>query len=284
MSENQNRGIQDFSKYDTMETEALEEILRLDAEAPEGQEPDTELLLYVMGVLADRKRNSDNPGKTAQEAWDSFQRHYLPCGEEESNSQETESEKYTPWLRRLIAAAAVVTLIFLIPLTASALGWEDIWPAVAKWAKETFSFVSRENTEVSVPSPEDEENYTSLREALEDNNRNADMIPTWIPDGYEFKSLKKDVTPIREAYIANYVNGDNVLTVRVQTYMSKDAQNIEIEEEDSEVYIASEKKYYIFKNEDQIRAVWIVDSYECIISGDLSLDEVKTMIDSIGKG
>lgn len=284
MSENQNRGIQDFSKYDTMETEALEEILRLDAEAPEGQEPDTELLLYVMGVLADRKRNSDNPGKTAQEAWDSFQRHYLPRGEEESNSQETESEKYTPWLRRLIAAAAVVTLIFLIPLTASALGWEDIWPAVAKWAKETFSFVSRENTEVSAPNQASEEEFTSLQDALLKSNRDPSIVPTWIPDGYVLKYIKKDVSPLQETYVAYYVNGDRELRIRVQTYISTDIQNIEIEEDIVEIYTASEKEYFIFKNLEQIRAIWTIDSYECIIAGNLSLDEVKMMIDSIGKG
>lgn len=283
MSENQNRGIQDFSKYDTMETEALEEILRLDAEAPEGQEPDTELLLYVMGVLADRKRNSDNPGKTAQEAWDSFQRHYLPRGEEESNSQETESEKYTPWLRRLIAAAAVVTLIFLIPLTASALGWEDIWPAVAKWAKETFSFVSRENAEVSAPNQASEEEFTSLQDALSKSNRDPSMVPSWIPDGYVLKYIKKDVTPLQETYVAYYVNGDRELRIRVQTYISTEFQKIEIEKK-PEIYTSSEIKYYIFENWDQVQVIWVENSFECTISGDLSIDEAKTMIDSIEKG
>lgn len=284
MSENQNRGIQDFSKYDTMETEALEEILRLDAEAPEGQEPDTELLLYVMGVLADRKRNSDNPGKTAQEAWNSFQRHYLPRGEEESNSQETESEKYTPWLRRLIAAAAVVTLIFLIPLTASALGWEDIWPAVAKWAKETFSFVSRENTEVSAPSPEYDGEYTSLQDVLNANNRDSSMVPIWIPDGYILESVKKNVTPLRENYIAHYVNGDKELRIRVQTYISTDIRNVEVEEEITEVYTVSETKYYIFENLNQVQVIWFKNSCECTISGDLPIDQAKKMIDSIERG
>lgn len=282
MSENQNRGIQDFSKYDTMETEALEEILRLDAEAPEGQEPDTELLLYVMGVLADRKRNSDNPGKTAQEAWDSFQRHYLPRGEEESNSQETESEKYTPWLRRLIAAAAVVTLIFLIPLTASALGWEDIWPAVAKWAKETFSFVSRENAEASVPNQASEEEFTSLQDALLKSNRDPSMVPSWIPDGYVLKYIKKDVTPLQETYVAYYVNGDRELRIRVQTYISTDIQNVE--EEITEVYTASDTTYYIFENLNQVQVIWFKNSCECTISGDLPIDQAKEMIDSIEKG
>lgn len=282
MSENQNRGTRDFSKYGAMETEVLEEILRLDAEAPEGQEPDTELLLYIMGVLADRKQNSGNPGKTAQEAWDSFQRHYLP--QEEAHSQEPESEKYAPWLRRLITAAAVVTLVFLIPLTASALGWDEIWPAVARWAKETFSFASRENTEVSVPSPEYDGEYTSLQDVLSANNRDSSMIPVWIPDGYVLESVKKDVTPLRENYIAHYVNGDKELRIRVQTYISTDIRNIEVEEEITEVYTVSDTTYYIFENLNQVQVIWFKNACECTISGDLPIDQAKKMIDSIEKG
>ena len=71
MSENQNRG---FSKYNTMSTEELEEILRLDAASAE-EDSDTELLLHIMGVLADRKTGIT--GKTAQESWESFQENYL---------------------------------------------------------------------------------------------------------------------------------------------------------------------------------------------------------------
>ena len=43
MSEKQNRGVSGMSKYDAMTTEELEEILRLDAQAPEEQESDTEI-------------------------------------------------------------------------------------------------------------------------------------------------------------------------------------------------------------------------------------------------
>lgn len=74
MSENMHRGGRDFRKYGTMATEELEELLRLDSEAPEGQESDTELLLYVMEVLADREKENTT-GKTALEAWESFQQH-----------------------------------------------------------------------------------------------------------------------------------------------------------------------------------------------------------------
>ena len=57
MSEQLDRRARDFSKFDSMTTEALQQILRLDAMKPEGEESDAEELFYIMGVLADRRRN-----------------------------------------------------------------------------------------------------------------------------------------------------------------------------------------------------------------------------------
>ena len=75
MSENLNR---DFSKYEAMETKELEEILRLDAEAPEGAQTDTELLLYILEVLASRNNTESITENKAQKAWESFERNYMP--------------------------------------------------------------------------------------------------------------------------------------------------------------------------------------------------------------
>ena len=48
-------------------------------------------------------------------------------------------------------------------------------------------------------------------------------------------------------------------------------------------HILNQLNYYIFQNKDQLRSVWISNAYECNISGDLSVDEIKKMIDSIGE-
>ena len=77
MSENQNRRVVDLSKFDSMTTEELEEVLRLDAQAPEEQESDTEKILYIMEMLTERKRNNGHTGKTALEAYESFKQYYL---------------------------------------------------------------------------------------------------------------------------------------------------------------------------------------------------------------
>lgn len=284
MSENLNRGIRDFSKYDTMETAELEEILRLDAEAPEGAESDTDLLYYVMGVLADRRRNSDNPGKTAFEAWESFEKHYMPR-EEETAAQPEENKciRFAPWLRRAAAAAAVVVLLLCLPLTAKAFDLGDLWDVFACWAKETFSFVSGEDTPITEPVPVNQEEYASLQDALEKSNRDPSIVPTWIPEGYDFENVIKDVSPTRESYVALYVNNDSILKISIQSYLIDDPAKIEVNDSLVEIYPSLGVDYYIFSNMNQMKVIWITDSYECSIAGDAPIDALKMMIDSIGK-
>lgn len=276
MSENQNR---DFAKYDAMATEELEEILRSDSQSPEGQESDGELLLYVMGVLAHRKRNSENPGKTAQEAWESFEKHYLPQEEEVHTAKSNRKG-----LRRWVAAAAAAAVLVAIPLTASALSWDEIWNAVATWAKETFSFVSGGQSAPTEPIEDDFNQYDSLRKALAEAGETFQGIPTWMPDGYTLQDIRVDETPMQKNYIAFYVNGEQRLKITVKSYVAADPEKIEINDELLEVYTAKDTDFYIFSNLERLRAVWLDGSYECSITGDVTMEEIKLMIDSIVKG
>lgn len=286
MSEEQCRGARDFTRYDSMATEELEKILRLDAEAPMEHESDTELILYVMEVLAKRK-NKSNTGKTAQESWESFQKHYLPqdAGHRgHTPKAATNGKTPQPWLRRLIACAAAIILVLCIPLTTNAFGWEDVWNLIAQWGKETFAFYSSEDTDSSEPSPNYEGEYTSLQSMLIRNNIDPDIIPAWIPDGFVLIKSEEDVTPTQTVYRAYYTNDGKNLMILVQSYISSDQYSVEIEDDVIEIYEVSGVKYYIFSNVSQICFVWTSDSYECNVSGDISVDEAKKMIDSIGKG
>ena len=277
MSENLNR---DFSKYEAMSTEELEEILRLDAEAPEGAQSDTELVLYILEVLASRRNTNNITGNTAQEAWESFQQNYMP----EEPQKSVETKKPVLWMRKLAAAAAVVALLIFVPISARALTLEEMWDIFARWAKETFSFVSGESTEVSDPVQEDPRDFTSLQELLQKEMRDSSIVPTWIPEGFVLDKIEKDSSPMREIYTVRYMNGDKKIRIQVISYLSEDIQNHEVENDPVEIYTHNGIDYYIFENEDQLRAIWLVDSNECLISGDLSIDEIKKMIDSIQKG
>lgn len=270
----------DFSKYNSMTNDELEEILRLDAIGTAEEELDADAISYVVEVLASRKQVITE--RTAEEAWESFQKDYMP---EEFNSTNANTHaKAHRWRSRLIATAAAIALLITIPLTAKAFGWENLWSIIAKWANGTFSFVSNENTAIEHPSADDIEEYPSLQSLLASNGRDPSVVPTWVPEGFDVLDVRMDLSPQQENYSAIYQRNNDELRIYMYTHLDADWENIEINEDIIEIYERSGVPYYICSNMDELKVIWIIDSYECYISGNLSLEEMKQMINSIGKG
>lgn len=280
MSENHNRGMEYSSKYKDMSTEELEEILRKDSEFQSGQELEAEELLYIIDVLSHRKGES-HTGKTPQESWDYFEKNYLGSS---ANCRKNTSAHSHPWLRRLAAVAAVLILLISIPLATNAFSLEKTWNAVANWVKETFSFIESGQDVADPPSADIELSYSSLQEALNIGFSEPVQVPSAFPDGFHLTDIRIDEMPDRRTYIALYSNGSNMFMIRVQKYLSQDTEKMEINEPLEELYQTDTGDYYIFCNNGQLHAVWVDDSFECYISGELTVDEIKLMIDSIKKG
>ena len=278
MSENLNRSNPDFSKYDSMSIGELEEILRADTQGPERDDSDVDEILYVMEVLAKKRRQNGIAGKTALEAYQEFQQHYLPMVEEESKPQR--KSNVIPF-RRIAAVAASLVLIFTLTTSVNAFGWKDIWNAVARWAEETFSFSM--GVDVSEPMREEELQYSSLQEALLEYKQSID-VPTWVPQRYDLLDIKISHSPAQSIFVAIYVDGEDMLKISVKSYLETEPEHIEYSEGFSELYQSDGTDYYIFYNHDQYRAAWLVGSYECYISGKLTADELKLVIDSIDRG
>lgn len=281
MSEKQNGGIYGLSQYDAMTTEELEQILRLDAQAPQEQETDTDRILCIMEVLTKRKMNNGHTGNTAQQAYDSFQRSYMPKADAGAESQEdsvTVAVKFPYWLRRLTAVAAAVVLLLVGTATAKAFGF-DLWKEVVRWTQETFSFGEWGSVNV-----ESDISYNSLQEALEEGDSSPDIVPTWIPEGFALEDIDIEVTPVRMVYIAKYTDGEKILKITVRDYLGNAPVYAEQNEGLEEEYVNAGTTYYLFSNHQENKAVWLYESYECTISGNVTIATLKEMINSIQKG
>lgn len=286
MSENQDRGIRNFSQYDTMTTEELEEILRFDTDAPEGEDTDVDVILYVLEVLADRRRNNNEvTGNTALEAFESFKQDYLPEGIHIDSVPEEKKPaiRHVRWLRGLTAAAAVLAFVFLGSVTANAFGF-NIWKAVAVWAQETFHLEGDVQVDTEVQGIDRNRGYTSLEEAIYDAEEVCGIVPTWIPDGYVLTDITVLENPMQKTYSALYQDGEKNLKIIVQSYQGNYPEQIEQDNGTEETYISNGIMYHIFEDVGTLQAVWIKDSYECYISGTLTVKQMEMMIDSISKG
>ena len=282
MSEKANCGIRDFSKYDEMTTEELEEILRLDAENTEDQESDTETLLYVMEVLTKRRMNNGHTGNTAQEAYESFKQHYMP---EIDNADLIPKTENTPrkavfrWMRAFATVAAVFIVVIFGSVTAKAFGF-DIWEAVIQWTQETFHFGEGSGS----PDGGNELPYASFQEALEDYEVHVPLAPTWFPDGHILTNIAVEQSPTKRVFRAIYTKEEQTFRITVQDHLDKDPIYVEQSDGLVEEYVVSGITYYLFENNKRTQAVWLVNSFECRITGELTIDELKMMIDSIEKG
>lgn len=277
-----------FEKYDNMSTEELQQILRDDASNTEGQGLDMDELLYVLDVLAGR-RKAHNEGKTPEEALESFKRNYYPDIYNDSSPVSATTFAIKPirkgyWKRGLIAVAAMIAIVISCTITADAWGF-NLWDTVAKWTQETFHFgYFGQTDETNAPTPNRAHPCVSLQDALDTYKITAKLVPSWLPDGYIEASVDVFQTPKQRQFLAAYQCGSDTIRIFIIDYL--DAYPFQVEQSDTllDTYSRNGIDYLIFENNGQLKATWIHDTYECQISGPISIEQLKEMIDSIEKG
>ena len=284
----QDRKAERFSRFDDMSTEDLQAFLREDASKPMGEESDTEEIFYVMEVLA-KRRKEQNGRKPPVEALESFKQNYHTESEtpyiSESAPVARKRSSSGRWKRGLVAAvAAICILVIGNSITASALDF-DLFAIIAKWTQETFHFgYAGQTTDPSEPDTNANNQYNGLQKALDIYKITLKLAPTWFPENYVEADVKTTETPTQRMFIARYKRDNCEIKVRIADYL--DSHPLQIEQSDLflEIYKQAGIDYYIFKDNDQLRAAWINESFECYITGPVSLEEMKEIIDSIEKG
>lgn len=282
-----NRGERDFSAYDQMTDEQLCQILRSDAKKTGCDDTDMELIFHVMEVLA-KRREERNELEDPEKALKSFKKNYAPNKEitpvlEDDTCMTPTRKRTRHWRPGIIAAAAALAIIIGGTVTAGAFHM-NIFEIVGNWTRETFHFGSSVQTTPTAPSEDIALPYASLQEILVECEISCSLVPTWLPDGYKEVITKMNETPKQRQFIAAHKNGDKMIKVQIKDYLDADPEQIEQSEDLIEFYEVAGVCYYIFDNNGQLRAAWVNEHYECYISGPLSIEEIKKIINSIQRG
>ncbi len=273
------------SVYHEMTTQQLQQILREDTFKSEAEGSDTEQILCVMEELARRRRES-NERKSPEKALETFKREYDTENLLISETEEKNRTKHSKSLciRGLAAVLALVILLAGGAVVADAFG-ANVWETIAKWTQETFHFgYFGQTDDDGIPGDADSKEYEGLREALLQLNIQDLKMPTWLPAGFSAVDVKVFENPKQRQVVARYQLDDKYIQIKIDDYIASNPERVEQSGDASEIYQTDGVEYYIFTDVDSIQAVWIADTYECYITGSLSLSEIKQMIDSIEKG
>lgn len=272
----------DFSHFDKLSTEELQEIIRQDSFLDDDSS-DIDAILYITDLLVKRSDSSNN-SKDVEAAWKSFKENYYPYISDPEplysfDSPEDEVVKAKPRhlsraMKTLSVAAVLAVVIISGSLTASAFGY-NLWGAVAEWTRDTFGFTQGQNNGIHP--------FENLRDALAAYDIDEPIVPQWIPDGYGEDTVQAAETPDSKIISSSCKSASGEIKIEVKAFYNYDSKHrvYEILEDGVEKYSSNGIDFYIMKNDEFTRVSWADGNNECSIICSLKPKEIYRMVDSI---
>lgn len=186
---------------------------------------------------------------------------------------------WSAFRRMVTSVAAAACLLFVFMVGAQAAGI-DVFGNLARWTDEQFSFIIPEKTEPK------SEYYEPFRQALEKQELPQELAPTWYPEGFRAGEPELWDDKISKTVQLSFSNEeeDRSFAIYVDLYTDPKFASWPFEKDDKavELYTSNGRAFYIFTNLKSRVALWGEDLLQFSIIGDLSVEEIKGIIDSMG--
>lgn len=284
-----NSGTQARGFLDHLSTEQLLSLLREESEGG-----DDGLTMRILEVIEARERvRPTGLLPDPDRAWADFQTYFnTPDGTDRPLYPTRDSgdgppvRRGTRLLKRLLPLAAVIAVSLSGMIAAQAAGI-DVFGALARWTDETFRFAGEAGTAREASSPENEAVRRLLQDVLDQYGVTAVPAPGWYPEGAELVG-EIDVVESETALIilCDFTYGGKSFNITVRQYPASGRLSEEAFEKDTsnmEEYLSTGRTFYIMSNVSDCRAAYSDGQTALSISGELSLENLKKIIDSIGE-
>ena len=190
-------------------------------------------------------------------------------------------------------AASFVILLLITGVVASANGY-NILKTIGKWGNEIFYFNvkgdvrgrenGKDNNSANLNGLVDSKIYYNIDDAIKDIAPKP-ILPSYIPVGYTLEYIERTDLDKKVLLSVVYLNQNKELLINLS--INKGDENINynslIEKDSSEVEIYKKNniEHYIMKNYDNIQGTWVYNNTVYLIIGEISMEETKTLIDSV---
>jgi hypothetical protein len=192
-----------------------------------------------------------------------------------------------PKAARILAAAVLFVIVLLAGNTIAVNALNvNILQAIVGFSDEWFNktILSPESPGSVVAGDMDPSKYASYQEALNDLGIVRPKAPGWLPDGFHFVSVEIGKLPDRTMILAIYENSERVIIVKVISYsqpLQEFQRSFAKDAGPPESYWHNGIEHYIFFNQEKTVATWLDGMSDCDIQGDISVAEIKAIINSM---
>ena len=177
--------------------------------------------------------------------------------------------RYRTVLRTALVAAVVVVLLAGATFAAGSFGY-DLWAWVPRWnaAAERYEPAAQE---VSGESP--------IPAALAELGITEPVYPGKLPEGFVITESHVSEKPL--VLMEQYARDDQRLSITVTPVEGFKTAVYQAEGSVVTQYPLNGRVHYMFNNAGTITAVWYTKNYATSVSGDITREEIKEIIDSI---
>ena len=284
------------NKYQFLEQISTEKLKSMVLSGDSDDEANDEFITHVLEEIVRREENDPSaPQFDVEAGWERFQSRFFSGEEPASQGRPTQAKAdkaRSPLPRRIVfrplrIAAITAVVILLSVMMASALGFGP-FNMIAEWTQEIFQFKSEDAPEQGikvVPESHFHQDQT-LETALEERGISTLVLPTWYPEEFELSGTKV-YDDLREPMLTALYEDKSTDRTIIVTIVIHEKPKSTVHEKDEtpvSIYLKNDIEHFIMKNNKAVTATWFVENLECTIIGDVSEDELKTMIDSIYEG
>lgn len=188
------------------------------------------------------------------------------------------------WLRRLGVAAATIAILVGSLFTAQAAGI-DVFGTIARWTDSIFYYertAPKEDSGIQENTTVDQLKYALLAQGLPQS-----YAPSWLPERFSLAEIKSEGNESFSAIQAMFVSTEAEHII-IEISDVKTGDDVWNEKEDGEIEIIStgyldEKAFRVFQNNESCTAVWSNGQQSISITGNITQEELKEIIKSMGE-
>ena len=270
-------------------TEELEKLLSRDF-AEEQEAVDAAYISTILEVIEEREHNEQERNRRTQDAWDEFQAYCIQAEfhkkseadrDEKPNHDHQRKIEYCQKSRKRTSAWRIgaIAAAMVVLLCGTAFGW-NLFHVIAEWTEEVFYFITGQENTVNQKSDVFNDLHNSVKLYTE-----VPAVPQRAPNGtQELGALSIAEHNDRRVIGAGYIIDVRMFSVQIiinTTMPDLPPNTYQKDAKICEEYIINDITHYIVGNNAHLSVMWVNGTVEGHIQGNLTVEEMRWMIDSI---
>ena len=208
-----------------------------------------------------------------------------PAAAKRGEPSATPSRK--PFKKLLILAATLVIVLSLFTVQASGF---NLFRTLAEWTASVLRIGNDSSEQISMEKNDlavgETRVYETPEEMLADLNIKGCVLPTWLPERFSLQLCEATKSEVGISFRVIYTADTGCLALKWWQDPNRDTPSIEKDQKDVLRMFIYNIEHYIFHDRESgmEKAVWNNGDFGCRMMGDVSLEELERIVESVYGG